>query len=200
MRRAAADGAGWLLRDEAVVCRAAGARPGPRPGAGRCHPPGGDAHRLSRDAAGYPAVHDRGDHAVQETEIRPDRAVLRHARGGHAVPGAVAYGLMRTPRPQTAINSPGACGEAPRPGNGRRQPRAASKATRPSSPAFCLFAFLLKAPLIAKIDRLARNVHFISGLMEAKVVFLAADLPSVAPCCRFPGSSRSAVYFLRGSS
>jgi len=42
--------------------------------------------------------------------------------------------------------------------------------------AFCLFAFLLKAPLIAKIDRLAGNVHFISGLMEAKVVFLAADL------------------------
>lgn len=31
--------------------------------------------------------------------------------------------------------------------------------------------------LIAKLDRLARNVHFISGLMEAKVPFVACDLP-----------------------
>lgn len=31
--------------------------------------------------------------------------------------------------------------------------------------------------LIAKIDRLARNVHFISGLMEAGVEFEAVDLP-----------------------
>jgi DNA invertase Pin-like site-specific DNA recombinase len=32
--------------------------------------------------------------------------------------------------------------------------------------------------LIAKLDRLARNVHFISGLMEAKVEFIAADMPT----------------------
>ena len=32
--------------------------------------------------------------------------------------------------------------------------------------------------IIAKLDRLARNVHFISGLMESGVDFLAADLPS----------------------
>jgi DNA invertase Pin-like site-specific DNA recombinase len=32
--------------------------------------------------------------------------------------------------------------------------------------------------IIAKLDRLARNVHFISGLMEAGVDFIAADLPS----------------------
>jgi DNA invertase Pin-like site-specific DNA recombinase len=32
--------------------------------------------------------------------------------------------------------------------------------------------------IIAKLDRLARNVHFISGLMEASVDFIAADLPS----------------------
>lgn len=32
--------------------------------------------------------------------------------------------------------------------------------------------------LIAKLDRLARNVHFISGLMEAGVPFVAADMPS----------------------
>lgn len=31
--------------------------------------------------------------------------------------------------------------------------------------------------LIAKLDRLARNVHFISGLMESKVSFVACDLP-----------------------
>lgn len=32
--------------------------------------------------------------------------------------------------------------------------------------------------IIAKLDRLARNVHFISGLMESRVDFIAADLPS----------------------
>lgn len=32
--------------------------------------------------------------------------------------------------------------------------------------------------LIAKLDRLARNVHFVSGLLEAKVDFLAADMPT----------------------
>lgn len=31
--------------------------------------------------------------------------------------------------------------------------------------------------LIAKLDRLARNVHFISGLMESQVKFIACDLP-----------------------
>ncbi|MGF6239770.1 DNA invertase Pin-like site-specific DNA recombinase [Paraburkholderia sp. GAS38] len=31
--------------------------------------------------------------------------------------------------------------------------------------------------LIAKLDRLARNVHFISGLMESKIKFVACDLP-----------------------
>jgi DNA invertase Pin-like site-specific DNA recombinase len=31
--------------------------------------------------------------------------------------------------------------------------------------------------LVAKLDRLARNIHFISGLMEAKVRFTAADMP-----------------------
>jgi len=32
--------------------------------------------------------------------------------------------------------------------------------------------------LIAKLDRLARNVHFISGLMESKVNFVACDNPN----------------------
>lgn len=32
--------------------------------------------------------------------------------------------------------------------------------------------------VIAKLDRLARNVHFISGLMESNVFFLAADQPT----------------------
>lgn len=31
--------------------------------------------------------------------------------------------------------------------------------------------------IIAKLDRLARNVHFITGLMESKVRFVCADLP-----------------------
>lgn len=31
--------------------------------------------------------------------------------------------------------------------------------------------------LIAKLDRLARNVHFVSGLMESKVKFVAVDMP-----------------------
>lgn len=31
--------------------------------------------------------------------------------------------------------------------------------------------------LIAKLDRLARNVHFISGLLESKVAFRCADMP-----------------------
>jgi len=31
--------------------------------------------------------------------------------------------------------------------------------------------------VIAKLDRLARNVHFVSGLMESRVRFLACDMP-----------------------
>ena len=33
--------------------------------------------------------------------------------------------------------------------------------------------------LIAKLDRLARNVHFVSGLMESGVKFVAVDMPNV---------------------
>lgn len=32
--------------------------------------------------------------------------------------------------------------------------------------------------LLAKIDRLARNVHFVSGLIETGVEFIAADMPN----------------------
>lgn len=32
--------------------------------------------------------------------------------------------------------------------------------------------------VIAKLDRLARNVHFVSGLMESRTDFIAADMPS----------------------
>ena len=35
--------------------------------------------------------------------------------------------------------------------------------------------------VIAKLDRLARNVHFISGLMETRVDFVAVDMPSADP-------------------
>lgn len=33
--------------------------------------------------------------------------------------------------------------------------------------------------LIAKLDRLARNVYFVSGLMESRVPFVAVDMPDV---------------------
>ena len=33
--------------------------------------------------------------------------------------------------------------------------------------------------VIAKLDRLARNVHFVSGLMESGVEFVASDMPAV---------------------
>jgi DNA invertase Pin-like site-specific DNA recombinase len=35
--------------------------------------------------------------------------------------------------------------------------------------------------VIARLDRLARNVHFISGLMETKVSFVACDMPEATP-------------------
>jgi DNA invertase Pin-like site-specific DNA recombinase len=35
--------------------------------------------------------------------------------------------------------------------------------------------------LIAKLDRLARNVHFISGLMKSGVPFVAVDMPNATP-------------------
>ena len=35
--------------------------------------------------------------------------------------------------------------------------------------------------LIARLDRLARNVHFISGLMEAEVKFVACNMPEATP-------------------
>ena len=35
--------------------------------------------------------------------------------------------------------------------------------------------------VIAKLDRLARNVHFVSGLMETKVNFVACDNPHANP-------------------
>jgi DNA invertase Pin-like site-specific DNA recombinase len=35
--------------------------------------------------------------------------------------------------------------------------------------------------LIARLDRLARSVHFITGLMETKVKFIACDMPGATP-------------------
>ena len=49
---------------------------------------------------------------------------------------------------------------------------------RPQLQAALAFARKHKATLIiAKLDRLARNVHFVSGLMETGVPFVAADRP-----------------------
>ena len=45
--------------------------------------------------------------------------------------------------------------------------------------------------IIAKLDRLARNVHFITGLMEAGVEFICADAPE--DMASFPPASVSAV-------
>ena len=49
---------------------------------------------------------------------------------------------------------------------------------RPQLQAALAFARKHKATLIiAKLDRLARNVHFISGLIEQRVPIVAADMP-----------------------
>src|SRR5262249_3204497 len=52
------------------------------------------------------------------------------------------------------------------------------RSDRPQLAAAMAAAKKAKATLIiAKLDRLARNVHFISGLMESGVDFVAADNP-----------------------
>jgi len=53
------------------------------------------------------------------------------------------------------------------------------KADRPQLQAALRFCRVKRAMLvIAKLDRLARNVHFISALMESGVEFVAADMPT----------------------
>jgi DNA invertase Pin-like site-specific DNA recombinase len=52
------------------------------------------------------------------------------------------------------------------------------KTKRPQLEAALAYCRKAKSQLvIAKLDRLARNVHFISGLMESGVDFVAADMP-----------------------
>ena len=54
------------------------------------------------------------------------------------------------------------------------------KKDRPQLAAALVAARAHRAVLvIAKLDRLARNVHFVSGLMESGVEFVAADMPTV---------------------
>ncbi len=54
------------------------------------------------------------------------------------------------------------------------------KRDRPQLAAALVAARVHRAVLvIAKLDRLARNVHFVSGLMESGVEFVAADMPTV---------------------
>lgn len=56
------------------------------------------------------------------------------------------------------------------------------KSDRPELAAAVAACKRQKATLvIAKLDRLARNVHFISGLMESGVRFVAVDMPSADP-------------------
>ncbi len=53
------------------------------------------------------------------------------------------------------------------------------KADRPQLQAALRYCRVKRAMLvIAKLDRLARNVHFISALMESGVEFVAADMPT----------------------
>ncbi len=53
------------------------------------------------------------------------------------------------------------------------------KSKRPKLDAAIAYCRKHKTKLvIAKLDRLARNVHFISGLMESGIDFVAADMPS----------------------
>jgi len=60
--------------------------------------------------------------------------------------------------------------------NKRPQLSAALEAARPA-----------KAPVIcAKLDRLSRDVHFISGLMKHKVAFIVADLGASVPRMLWP--------------
>jgi DNA invertase Pin-like site-specific DNA recombinase len=54
-----------------------------------------------------------------------------------------------------------------------------TKSMRPELAKAMAHAKRIKATLvIARLDRLARNVHFVSGLMESKVDFVACDMPS----------------------
>ena len=53
-----------------------------------------------------------------------------------------------------------------------------SKKSRPVLAAALAHCKAAKATLvIAKVDRLSRNVHFISGLLESGVEFIACDMP-----------------------
>ncbi|WP_121886506.1 recombinase family protein [Sphingomonas sp. PP-F2F-G114-C0414] len=56
------------------------------------------------------------------------------------------------------------------------------RADRPQLTAALAACMLHRATLvIAKLDRLARNVHFISGLMESRCEFVAVDMPHANP-------------------
>jgi DNA invertase Pin-like site-specific DNA recombinase len=64
-----------------------------------------------------------------------------------------------------------------------------SLARRPQLSAALKAARKLKAPVVvAKLDRLSRDVHFVSGLMTEKVPFMVAELgvDSLACCRRSP--------------
>ena len=60
---------------------------------------------------------------------------------------------------------------------------------RPQLAAALKLAKKLKAPIVvAKLDRLSRDVHFISGLMTQKVPFVVVELgPTlIVSCCTSP--------------
>jgi len=51
--------------------------------------------------------------------------------------------------------------------------------------------------VIAKLDRFARNVHFLSGLMESKVDFLCCDNPHANRASSVGGSNSVAIQQVR---
>jgi DNA invertase Pin-like site-specific DNA recombinase len=84
---------------------------------------------------------------------------------------------LEAQRAAVAVHVAGACGrviaEFVEVESGRRK-------DRPQLVAALAAARAHRAVLvIAKLDRLSRNVHFVSGLMESGVEFVAADMPTV---------------------
>ena len=61
--------------------------------------------------------------------------------------------------------------------------------------------------VIAKLDRLSRNLHFISGLMESKAKFVACDMPNardfelhiIDPLAQAPAQQPSALPSAEGN-
>ncbi|WP_353842874.1 recombinase family protein, partial [Mesorhizobium sp.] len=56
---------------------------------------------------------------------------------------------------------------------------------RPQLTAALALARQTKCPVVAKLDRLSRDVAFIAGLMVQRVPFIVAELMPIRSCCTF---------------